>query len=89
MLPHKIGQVSKQDVDWYLLKDGRLVSFHTAFKDKDRTQSVTLFSESDSYPSNTAQNLNISYSFMRNATKKEAKALIDKLSLKVKEIISV
>lgn len=85
----KVGEVSREKVDWFLLSDGRLVSVHVAFQDKERTQRVTFYSDNNTFPGVTAQRLGISYSFMRNATSPEAEAFWRNCEETVKEIISV
>ena len=84
----KVGEVEKVEVSWYVLSDNRVVSFHTAYTVPDRTQSVTFFSDSDTFPGVTAQKLGIRYFFMRNATREEADACIAAKELDVvKEIL--
>jgi hypothetical protein len=56
---------------WYKLSDGTIVSFHIAYTDKKRKESVILVSDNKTWPSITAAQLGLTYTFMRNATPQE------------------
>lgn len=56
---------------WYELSDGTIVSFHTAFLNKERTESVMFVSDNKTWPSITANELGYRYTFMRNSTREE------------------
>lgn len=56
---------------WHELSDGTIVSFHTAFTSKDRTESVVFVSDNETFAGVTAERLGIKYFFMRNSTDDE------------------
>jgi hypothetical protein len=60
---------------WYKLKDGRTVSFHTVFFDKDHA-GFTFESDNETWPSSIMKDLERSYIFMRDATSKEIEELL-------------
>ena len=82
--PRLLGHVEHSLIHWYHLEDGTKVSFHTAFIDKARTQSITFFSDSETWPSHTALDLGLGYVFMRNSTIKEIATFITENGIKIK-----
>lgn len=84
-----VGRVKEVNSDWYLLDTGKLVSFHTLYRDKERSDSATIYVEVDSFPGVVATKMGFNYTFMRNATREEAQATIEDKNLTVKEIITV
>lgn len=79
------GHIRSNEDDWHLLSDGRVVSFHTAFPRKENTDSITFCSDSETWPSVTAQDLGIRYAFMRNATHEEIVMFLDGSDLELAE----
>ena len=77
-MPSLIGHIEERDY-WYSLKSGKIVSVHAAFnKNEDKNlegagEPYFFMSDSETWPSITATNLGIAYTFMRNATSTEAK----------------
>lgn len=82
-----IGHIDETPVQWYVLKDGRVVSFHTAITDDgDRI----FFSDSDTWPSIAAESLHIKYTFMRNSTPKEVEDyLANTTAIEVEKVLEV
>lgn len=68
-----IGHIDLEEANafWYELSDGSIVSFHTAFLDKERTRSVMFVSDNKTWPSISADALGIEYTFIRNSTREE------------------
>ena len=66
-----VGRIAEQENHWYHLSDDTIVSFHTAFLDKERTVSTIFVSDENTWPSITADRLGINYFFMRNSTREE------------------
>ena len=65
-----VGHVNSND-EWHKLKDGRTVSFHTAFFDKERKVSHTFYADDETWPSSMLKGTDFSYVLLRNATKEE------------------
>ena len=78
-------------VNWYVLEDGSVVSFHKLFADKERSEetSTIMYSDRNTWPSITAQELGLGYVFMRNATTNEVDGWLEENDLVIKEIIEV
>ena len=73
-----VGKIYDHSNNWHQLKDGRTVSFHTAFLDKERERAVTFYANNETWPSDVAQSLGLAYIFLRNATLEEtAQFLLD------------
>jgi len=58
------------------LKDGRTVSFHIAFFDKERTDSFTFYADNETWPSSILQELDVDYVLLRNATLSEIEVFL-------------
>ena len=78
-------------ISWYVLEDGSVVSFHKLFADKERNEetSIMIYSDRNTWPSITAQELGLGYVFMRNATTNEVNGWLKENDLVIKEIIEV
>ena len=81
-----IGHVQELEDNWYKLENGTIVSFHKLFVDKERSEdnSIIIYSDHETWPSETALKLGLKYFFMRNATKKEVEnwmKMVSKLDL--------
>jgi len=76
-----IGHVDDERVDWYKLNDGSVVSFHVAFLDEAREESVIIVSDSETWPSVTAARLGIEYTFMRSAEPEEVDRFMNALGV--------
>lgn len=77
-----VGRVEEQN-HWYRLSDSKIVSFHTAFTNKDRSKSVMFVSDNETWPSITAEKLGISYTYMRNSTPEEIADFLKDARIKV------
>ena len=81
-----VGRVEEKENHWYQLSDGAIVSFHTAFTNKERTKYVIFASDDATWPSITAAKLHIQYFFMRNSTPAEVKEFMLDLGIEGKEV---
>ena len=88
-LPRIVGHITPVKNNWYLLVDGQIVSFHTAFTDKERNHYEVFYSDSDTWPSMTAALLGVRYYFMRNATIKEAQNAIKEQDLEIEKVLNI
>jgi hypothetical protein len=79
-----IGRVDTAKFLWYTLEDGTSVSFHTAFLDEERTKSIVFMADGKTWPSIAAQELGISYTFLRNSTLPEMKGFVERNEIKLK-----
>jgi len=84
-----IGHVNDDKYEWFVLSDNRVVSFHTAYLDKERTEQTTFFSDSDTFASVTAQQLGIKATFIRNATEAETNKFIIENELVIQDRIEI
>lgn len=84
-----VGRVAPTSIEAFVLADGRTVTFHTAFIDKERTEQVTFCSDLNSWPSIKANALKIEYTFMRNATRQEAYEEIALAGWEVRKVIKL
>ncbi len=61
-----IGHVKEHDSSWYSLKTGKIVSVHKTQND------IFFMSDSETWPSITAEKNGIKYTLLVNATQEEA-----------------
>ena len=62
-----VGHVAERDSGWYSLKSGKIVSVHIT------NENVVFMSDSETWPSITAERLGIKYKLLVNASNNEAK----------------
>jgi len=76
-MPKVIGHIKEYDSGWYSLKSGKIVSVHI-------TQDGEMFmSDSETWPSVTAEKLGIKYTLLVNATRKDALEFFEKEGIKL------
>lgn len=77
-------------VNWYLLKDGRLVTIHKAYMDKERTESVLFAVENGVFASTAAAKMGLRPRLVVNAnTAEEEQYFTDNPKLSIQKVVTV